>query len=34
MVLRAISEAKAEEAGGKIRNRAAYLTTILKKYAE
>ena len=34
LILRAISEAKAEEAGGKIRNRAAYLTTILKKYAE
>ncbi len=34
MVLRAISEAKAEEPGGKVRNKAAYLTTILKKYAE
>ena len=34
MVLRATSEAKAEESGGKIRNKAAYLTTILKKYAE
>ena len=34
MVLTAISEAKAEEPSGKIRNRAAYLTTILKKYAE
>ena len=34
MVLRAISEAKAEEASGKVKNRAAYLTTILKKYAD
>jgi len=33
MVLRAISEVKAEEPGGKVKNRAAYLTTILKKYA-
>ena len=32
MVRRAISEAKAEESGGKVKNRAAYLTTILKKY--
>ena len=34
MVLRAISEMKAEEASGKVKNRAAYLTTILKKYAD
>lgn len=34
MVLRAISETKAEEPAGKVRNKAAYLTTILKKYAE
>ena len=32
LVLRAISEAKQEEAGGKVKNKAAYLTTILKKY--
>ena len=34
MVSRAISEAKAEEPGGKVKNRAAYLTTILKKYVK
>ena len=34
MVLRAISESKAEEASGKVKNTAAYLTTILKKYAD
>lgn len=34
LILRAISEAKQEEAGGRIKNRAAYLTTILKKYAD
>ena len=33
LILRAISEAKQEEAGGKVKNKAAYLTTILKKYA-
>ena len=32
LILRAISEAKQEEASGKIKNKAAYLTTILKKY--
>jgi len=33
VVLRAISEVKAEESSKKIENPAAYLTTILKKYA-
>ena len=33
LILRAISEVKQEEASGKVNNRAAYLTTILKKYA-
>lgn len=34
MVRRAISESKAEEPSGNIKNKPAYLTTILKKYAE
>ena len=33
LILRAVSEAKQEETSGKVNNRAAYLTTILKKYA-
>lgn len=34
MIRRAISEAKQEAAGGKVKNKAAYLTVILKKYAK
>lgn len=34
LILKAISESKQEEAGGIVKNKAAYLTTILKKYAE
>ena len=33
LILRAISESKQEEPSGNIKNKAAYLTTILKKYA-
>ena len=33
LILRAVSEAKQEEVSGKVKNKAAYLTTILKKYA-